>query len=146
MLTTGTAVGEVAVRLVLHEEPPPLAAQWQDVVEASLVPSGPAARLLTWQRQQVCTLALPASSYRVRWSGCGMDVGYDGLVQTGAAQTDNVFELALWPAPISADAVLREDSIRGREAHPAQDASAVAGAGAGAVRMRGWGSRQLPHR
>ena len=118
VLVTGTALGDVAVRLVLHEGPPPLTPAWQDVVEASFAPLEPMVRLLTWDGEEVCTFDLPGSSYRVRWSGFGLDVNYDGHVESGAQETDNVFELALWPAPAAADAVLRQDSVRGREAHP----------------------------
>lgn len=118
VLTTGAAVGDVQVRVVLHGGEPPLQPGWQDVVEASFVPTGAEVIFTTLAFTTSCLFTLPAPSYRACWSGCGMGDDYDGAVGPQDAVV-NVFELALWPAPTAPDAVLRAESERGRSAHPA---------------------------
>ncbi len=116
VLTTGTHTGDVGLRVVLHDEAPPVDAGWEDVVEATFVPAGPEVTVLGLMSDAVCELPLPGSSYRVRWSGAGIDAAYDGTVFADEPLVDT-FELAFWPAGHARPEVLRAESRRGREAH-----------------------------
>ncbi|NTW42250.1 MAG: hypothetical protein HGA44_20625 [Cellulomonadaceae bacterium] len=116
ILITGTHTGDVGLRVVLHDDAPPVDSRWEDIVEATFIPAGPEATLFGLMSNDVCVFALPASSYRVRWSGTGMDEAYDGTV--GADETlIDTFELAFWPAAPMPAEIVRQASQRGREAH-----------------------------
>ncbi|MFC4615627.1 hypothetical protein ACFO3K_12960 [Cellulomonas algicola] len=118
VLITGTHTGDVGLRVVLHDAAPPFDPQWGDVVEAPFTPAGPEVVVHGLMSDAVCTFALPAGSYRLRWSGAGMDEAYDGTVFADDPLVDT-FELALWPAASRPAEVVRQESRRGREAHRA---------------------------
>jgi len=116
VLVTGTHTGDVGLRVVLHDDAPPVDPRWEDVVEATFVPAGPEVTLLGLMSDAACVFPLPAPSYRARWSGTGIDEAYDGTVGADDALVDT-FELAFWPAaPLPAE-IVRQASRRGREAH-----------------------------
>ncbi len=115
-LVTGTHTGDVGLRVVLHDAEPPLDSRWEDVVEASFIPTGPDVALAGLTDAIACEFRLPAASYRARWSGTGMDEAYDGTVGADDALVDT-FELAFWPAAPRPAAVVRQESERGRVAH-----------------------------
>lgn len=116
ILITGTHTGDVGLRVVLHDDAPPVDSHWEDIVEATFVPAAPEVTLLGLMRDDACAFLLPASTYRVRWSGTGMDEAYDGAVGPDEALVDT-FELAFWPAAPAPAQILRQASRRGRDAH-----------------------------
>lgn len=116
VLVTGTHTGHVGLRVVLHDTAPPLDPRWEDVVEAPFAPVGPEVVVHGLMGDAVCAFALLAGSYRLRWSGVGMDEAYDGTVFAHDPLVD-VFELAFWPASPGPAEVVRQESRRGREAH-----------------------------
>lgn len=116
VLVTGTACGDVGLRIVVHESEPPIGAEWEDVVEASFAPAGPEVNVAGPMSNVVCVMELSPGDYRARWSGRGMDEAYDLTVGPDEPLVD-VFELAFWPAPPAPDAVLRRDSRCGYQAH-----------------------------
>lgn len=118
VLVCGTHTGHVGLRVVLHDAEPPLDDAWEDVVEATFVPAGRAVTVAGLMDDVVATVELAPATYRVRWSGTGVDEAYDGVVMAHEPLIDR-FELALWPAPPAPDRVLRQGSVRGREAHAA---------------------------
>src|SRR5687767_1907877 len=81
-LTTGTHYGRVRFRVELHDtEPPPAEPQWQEVVEASMLPRAPAVDLVPWGDGPLAHLPLipdgqdtgPLPAFRVRYCAAGMD-------------------------------------------------------------------------
>lgn len=104
-LVTGTHTGWVPMRVSLWDEAPGLG-EWEDVVEASLAPAGEAA-FAGWADDPVARFELPASSYRVRWNVRGMDAGHAQSNADAEHPAPDAYELMLWPAPYSSDAILR---------------------------------------
>ncbi|GAA1608502.1 hypothetical protein GCM10009804_75310 [Kribbella hippodromi] len=72
-LITGLHSGQVDFTVELHDEEPPLDDSWEDVVEASYRPSGPA-MLICWPGDNAAwDLDLQQIDYRVRYCAWGMD-------------------------------------------------------------------------
>lgn len=111
-LITGTHTGWIPVRISLWNERPGLG-DWEEVVEASLTPAGGAA-FAGWAENPVARFDLPASSYRVRWNARGMDAGH-----AAEHPAPDSYELMLWPAPPSADAILRRTAAQASYWHDA---------------------------
>ena len=116
LLWTGTAVGDVGLRVVVHGSEPPVGDEWEDVVEAPFTPLGPELHVAGSMSDVVCSVPLDPGSYRARWSGRGIDEAYDLTVGEDDPLVDR-FELALWPAAAASDAVLRRNSRRGSWQH-----------------------------
>ena len=116
VLVTGTHTGAVGLRVVLHDDAPPVDPRWEDVVEATFVPAGPEVTVAGLMSDAVCVVPLPAPGYRVRWSGSGRDEAYDGTVGPDEALVDT-YELAFWPAAPHPGQIVRQASRRGRDAH-----------------------------
>lgn len=108
-LITGTHTGDVPVRVSLWDEAPDLS-EWEEVVEASIVPAGEAA-FAGWADDPVVRFDLPAPSYRVRWNAKGLDAGH-AQDNTADHPAPDAYELMLWPAPYSADAILRRTAAQ----------------------------------
>ena len=108
-MVTGTHTGGIPVRVVVHDAAPEVGA-WSEVVEVvevSLVPDGAQAILLGWGSDPSVRFALHGACYRARWSGSGMDEGRAHDVADASHPAADHYELALWPAPASADAIVR---------------------------------------
>jgi len=107
-LVTATHTGAIPVRIVLlDDEPPP--GDWEEIVDVSFVPSGRDAAFSGWADGPSATFDLPASSYRVRWSGRGMDAARDSTATDEVPALD-AYELALWPAAVAPDRIVRRTS------------------------------------
>ncbi|MEV4518334.1 hypothetical protein AB0K00_56430 [Dactylosporangium sp. NPDC049525] len=138
-LMTGTHYGRVRFTVELHDaEPPPAAPEWQDVVEVSLLPRGPAVGLVPWGSGPLAQLPLipdghdtgPLPVFRVRYCAAGMDEGrdrYGGHDPAGFVDGDHSYLdhrpdrylLCFWPmrpadtadtAGARADAIQRQTS------------------------------------
>lgn len=108
-LVTGTHTGRVPVRVLVDDVAPDLG-DWEEAVEVSLVPAGPEAALAGWGSDPAVRFSLSADAYRVRWSAAGMDAGRDQDVADDDHPAQDSYELALWPAPVAPDAILRRTS------------------------------------
>lgn len=109
-LLTGLHTGWVQLTVEHHDHQPASDPQWEDVVEASFTPTGSPLQLMGLMANDTYPLALPAGvTLRVRYSAVRMDAARDG----SRGQDDPVLDrylLQLWPAPPTADAVLRQTS------------------------------------
>jgi hypothetical protein len=107
-LITATHTGAIPVRIVLlDDEPAP--GEWEEIVDVSLVPDRQDASFSGWAGDPSATFELPAGSYRVRWSGRGMDAARD-MTATEMEPALDAYELALWPAAIALDRIVRRTS------------------------------------
>ncbi|MFD0204851.1 MULTISPECIES: hypothetical protein [Saccharothrix] len=106
-LMAGTNVGEVHFTVELHDQPPPVGAEWEDVVEVSFRPSGPVA-LYVWAHEDFWSLdELEPIDYRVRYCAVGMDEARE--VDSSTSSRDR-YVLQFWPAPPEPDRIVRQTS------------------------------------
>ncbi|MCC8243295.1 hypothetical protein [Saccharothrix luteola] len=104
-LMIGTNVGEVDFAVELHDRPPPVGAEWEDVVEVSFRPTGPVA-LYVWAHEDSWSLdELEPIDYRVRYCAVGMDDARDDDFRRPARDR---YALQFWPAPPEADRIVRQ--------------------------------------
>lgn len=101
-LVTGLHTGEVDFAVELHDVPPPVDDAWEEVVEVSFRPSGPAA-LVAWAGEESWPLELAQVDYRVRYCAAGMDEGRDADDEPSGER----YVLQFWPAPPEADRVVK---------------------------------------
>jgi hypothetical protein len=106
-LITGLHTGEVGFTAEVHETEPPDDGG-EDVVEASFRAEG-RTMLVTWGGEG-WDLELAPGSYRVRYSGTGMDAGHGLDTRAGDEPPRDSYLLRFWPAPPSPDVVVRETS------------------------------------
>jgi hypothetical protein len=107
-LVTATHTGAIPVRIVLLDDEP-VPGHWEEIVDVSLVPSGRGAAFSGWAANPSATFDLPAASYRARWSARGMDAARDATATEEAPALD-AYELALWPAAVAPDRIVRRTS------------------------------------
>lgn len=107
-LVTATHTGAIPVRIVLLDDEP-AAGDWEEIVDVSLVPSSRHTAFSGWAENPSVAFDLPAGSYRVRWSGRGMEAAHDGTATEEAPALD-AYELALWPAAVAPDRIVRRTS------------------------------------
>ncbi|WP_432522816.1 hypothetical protein [Kineococcus sp. SYSU DK006] len=122
-LLVGVHTGDVGIRLLLGEQAPPVGEQWEDVVEAPFTPQWPEAVLAGCLSEAVCELHLNQPSYRARLSARGIDAGREADVVMREEPLVDHYELALWPAALAPDAILRVSSDTARYCHRMQDAA-----------------------
>ncbi|WP_093089895.1 hypothetical protein [Pseudonocardia oroxyli] len=109
-LLTGLHTGWVRLTVELHDVPPAVAEQWEDVVEASFTPTASPLQLIGLMANESYALPLPAgASLRARYCAIGMDAARDGSRSEGDPVLDR-YLLQLWPAPPTPDTVLRRHS------------------------------------
>jgi hypothetical protein len=108
-LTTGLHTGYIGFTVEVHEQAPPLGAEWEDVVEASFRPVSADTMLMEWAGQAVWELNLDEVDYRVRYSATGMDQARKQDTRGDGPQLDR-YLLQFWPAPPGPDAVLKQTS------------------------------------
>ncbi len=109
LLLTGTHTGPVPVTVELHETEPPLDADaWGDIVEVSFRPASDETYLVEWD-YPLHPLALPRTSFRVRYHCRSMDEA-----RTAARDADvpvrEEYLLRFWPSPPAPDRVVKETS------------------------------------
>jgi len=114
-LTTALHLGEVPVRIELHDTAPDVAPVWEEVVETSFRTEDAAYALATADDR--IGIDLPREvDLRVRCCATGVDAAYDGTRGPGDPELDR-YLLQLWPAPPAPDALLRVTGERARYAH-----------------------------
>jgi hypothetical protein len=114
-LVTATHTGAIPVRVMLLDDEPAVG-DWEEVVDVSMVPSGRDAAFGGWAANPSASFDLPAASYRVRWSGRGMDAAYDATATEEVPALD-AYELALWPSAVAADEIVRRTSAAASHWH-----------------------------
>ncbi|WP_237527330.1 hypothetical protein [Streptomyces sp. SID2119] len=134
-LVTGLHTGSVGFTVEVHDEEPPPAPDWEDVVEVSFRPVSKDTSLVQWGGEAAWDLALPVTDYRVRYSARGMDQGRDLDTRTAKEPQADSYLLQFWPAPPRPDRVIRETAriaaywhgyARGRPAPPTPEQRAEA--------------------
>jgi hypothetical protein len=109
---TGLHTGDVGFTVELHDEAPPIDDAWEEIVEASYQPTGPAA-LVTWAGDGGSwPLDLNEVDYRVRDCGWGMDAGHQAGPPTDGEPLVDRYLLQLWPAPPEPDRVIKVTSAQ----------------------------------
>ncbi|MEU8733186.1 hypothetical protein AB0C68_27860 [Streptomyces tendae] len=149
-LCTGLSSGRAALTVEVHGAAPPLEDRWEDVVEASFRPLTASTAVLPCGQGALCEVALPPAHHRVRYCGRGTDGGA-GAASATAPGTAPVgqYLLQFWPAPPSADRVVRQTSRSAARRHHCARALEPSVSGERSERelaeIRSWGGR-LPSR
>jgi len=108
-LITGLHTGKVGFRVEVHDTMPPVEYSAEEVVEASYRPLGDAT-LTGWGGGGSWPLGLEQVSYRVRYSGWGMDAGHQAAPPMDDEPLVDRYLLQFWPAPPMPDRVVKETS------------------------------------
>lgn len=108
-LTTGLHTGPVGLDIESHESEPDLNDIWEDVVEVSLQVSGPVLSLVQWAELTGTPLVRMAGSYRLRYSGRGMDKAHEEDTVLGSDPIDR-YRIDIWPASPAPDRVVKQTS------------------------------------
>lgn len=124
-LSTGTALGDVGLRIVLWDvEPPAADPAWEEVVEVSFVPQGSEIGLRDPMGGGSGSFEMPLAEYRVRLCARGYEESWDFQVGPEEPLVDT-YELHFWPAPLAPDEVLRLTSRHTVAMHRALDPALV---------------------
>ena len=103
---TGLHTGQVPVRIEHHDRIPPLAEDWEEVVEVSFSAAEEDLSLSAYQWSD--DLALPeAGDYRVRYCARGFEQARDQDTRLDSDPALDSYLIELWPAPPAPDAVIR---------------------------------------
>ena len=108
-MITGLHTGHVGFTVELHVEAPPIEDSWEEVVEASFRPTSETVALTEWGGES-WPLALERMDYRVRYSASGMDQARQVDTRLEDEPILDRYLLQFWPAPPSADRVLKQTS------------------------------------
>jgi hypothetical protein len=109
-LITGLHTGHVGFTVELHDAPPPLSDEWEDVVEASFTPLSPHVALVEWAGERSWELGLTEIPYRVRYSATGMDAAREADTRSEDEPAIDRYLLQFWPAAPAPDQVVRQTS------------------------------------
>lgn len=111
-LMIGPNTAEVRVRIEVHDGPPPVGDEWEDVVEASFVPASPRLRLASCMGDNYDLPGLDTGCHRVRYSAAGMDEArmaeVEAVEDDPAGEPVDRYLLQMWPAPLAPDKVIRQ--------------------------------------
>lgn len=116
-LSTGLHAGHVGLTVELHEEAPPLDAFWEDVVEVPFRPSSETLHVIELFGPAACSLEVPQVDLRVRYCAQGMDAAAPLHFVPDDEPIVDRYLLQFWPAPASADQVLRQTSAVAARQH-----------------------------
>ena len=108
-LITGLHTGKVGFVVEVHDKMPSVEFTADEVVEASYRPLGDAT-LQGWGGEGRWPLDLEQVSYRVRYSGWGMDAGHQAGPPIDDGPLVDRYLLQFWPAPPAPDRVIRQTS------------------------------------
>ncbi|GGR77528.1 hypothetical protein GCM10010269_15990 [Streptomyces humidus] len=109
-LHTGLHTGDVGFVVEVHDAPPAVDPDWEEVVEVSFRPVSERTSLVQWAGEAAWDLDLSRTDHRVRYCARGMDRGRErGTRVTGEPRADS-YLLQFWPAPPRPDRVIRQTS------------------------------------
>jgi hypothetical protein len=106
-LTTGLHTGHVGFTVEVHDQPPPLDEEWEDVVEVSYRPASARSTLLQWAGEAFWDLDLEEIDYRVRYCAKGMDEARQQDTRLDEPQID-CYLLQFWPAPPAPERIVKQ--------------------------------------
>ena len=110
-LNTGLHSGWVPLTVEVSTVEPPVADDWDDVVEVSFATSEPEVVLMGWAGGSVDRIRLgPPGWYRVRYCAHGTDAGRDQDTRLDGEPAPDRYLLQFWPSPPAADTVVRQGS------------------------------------
>jgi hypothetical protein len=110
-LVTGTHTGRVGFIVEVHDDPPPIDGEWEEVVEASFAPASPEVVLTEWGGTSLPRpLNLTRGQWRVRYCARGLDTGRDSPPIADGDEPVDHYLLQFWPAPPAPDLVVRQTS------------------------------------
>ena len=101
----------------LHDEEPSLDEVWEDAVEVSFRPESDTVAVVEWGGGAVVPLPLDERDYRVRYSAQGMDLAREKPSRFRGEPVLDRYLLQFWPAPPSADRVVRQGSAAAAHWH-----------------------------
>ena len=116
-LSTGLHAGHVGFTVELHQEAPSVDAFWEDVVEVPFRPSSETLHVIELFGPAACSLAAPLVDLRVRYRAHGMDAAAPLHFVPDDEPIVDRYLLQFWPAPPSADRVLRQTSAVAAHRH-----------------------------
>lgn len=116
-LSTGLHAGHVGFIVELHEEAPPVDDFWEDVVEVTFRPGSETLHVVQLFGEAACSLALPQVDLRVRYCASGMDAAAPLHFVPDDEPTVDRYLLQFWPAPPSADRVVKQTSAAAARRH-----------------------------
>ncbi|MEU3270314.1 hypothetical protein ABZ639_05675 [Saccharomonospora sp. NPDC006951] len=116
-LITGLHTGRVGFTVEHHDAAPAAPEGWQEVVEVAFRLDGDAIALAGWGGEGHWPLDLPRGDYRVRYCGSGMDEARRADTRMEGDPEIDRYLVQFWPAPASADAVVRCTSAIARYWH-----------------------------
>lgn len=116
-LSTGVHAGHVGFTVELHEEALPVDDFWEDVVEVTFRPGSETLHVVQLFREAACSLAVPQVDLRVRYCAWGMDAAAPLHFVPDDEPTVDRYLLQFWPAPPSADRVLKQTSAAAARRH-----------------------------
>jgi hypothetical protein len=108
-LLTGLHTGLVGFAVELHDSAPPVDEIWEEVVEVSFHPAGPA-MLACWSGEDYWDLDLAEIDYRVRYCATGMDEGRAADTLVEDEQVIDRYLLQFWPASPRPDRIIKQTS------------------------------------
>ena len=109
-LITGLHTGHVGFTAELHDQPPPVEDAWEEVVEVSFRPTSERVALVQWGAEAAWPLALQQVDLRARYCAGGMDQARAEDTRLDGEPVLDRYLLQFWPAPSSADRVLKQTS------------------------------------
>lgn len=115
-LITGLHTGTVGFRVELHDAPPRLDEEWEDVVEVSFRAATAEVALLDWDGAGH-PLDLEPADYRVRYCASGMDEAREQDTRLEDEPALDRYLLQFWPAPPAPDRVIRQTSEAAKFEH-----------------------------
>lgn len=116
-MVTGLHTGHVEFTLELHDEAPPVDDFWEDVVEVSFRATSETVALVQWGAEAAWPLAIRREDLRVRYCATGMDEARAEDTRLDGEPKLDRYLLQFWPAPPSADGVLKQTSATAAHKH-----------------------------
>ncbi|GID56725.1 hypothetical protein Aco03nite_051290 [Actinoplanes couchii] len=108
-MIVGRNYGRIPVRVEWHDAEPPLAGEWEEVVEVPFRPTGTELALTSFDDHH--PVRLPgAPSLRARFCGTAMDAAGDEVAMLDVDPSVDRYLLALWPADPAPETVVRQTS------------------------------------
>ncbi|MFF5125952.1 hypothetical protein ACFY41_03310 [Streptomyces syringium] len=109
-LVTGLHTGSVDLTVEAGGHEPSVDDSWQEIVEVSFLPQSTETVLMEWAGEHQWPLDLEQVSYRVRYSATGMDEADELGARTEEEPRQERYLLQFWPAPPTADTVIKQTS------------------------------------
>ncbi|MET8688169.1 hypothetical protein ABZV77_28580 [Streptomyces sp. NPDC004732] len=107
-LNSGLHTGELDFTVEVHESPPLLEDQWEEIVEVSFRPVGPETALALWGGMGAFQLGLEEIDYRVRYCGSRLDEAVDREDELIESPGMEEHLLQFWPAPPERDRLVKQ--------------------------------------